>query len=314
MADFTPAKDRFSIPDQTAIIRGGAEEGVKGSLDSVYHPEEIESEDFVSPKNRIPGGGEGGIDRFFSHSESTDPELQSLYKEFVEEKDLSMYLDADGKTLLSLVPRDMSEHKVKELFGLWLAGQGPKEEERVANAVVHEREKTPLENPGRVEVDKEGFHLGINRQRLARKASKKERGNIEDFWGNWAKVKNMDRSDIDALGFGIDRGKISTVIMKLKGGESITIPSYIFRSAFDGVKPHHDRVTGDVTGFVFKNLNGESGYIHPRTPQHKLDTVMSKIHMNGVGLPKNTRFFITPYEKESPIPVELPKVRAYTTS
>src|SRR3990170_4428939 len=106
--------DRFSTPDESAVIRGAVEEGIKEEWENIYHPEEVESKDFVPSKDRVRGGGESGIDRFFSHPESTDPEMIDLYKEFVAEEGLSMYLDDDNKTWLSLVPQNMSEHKVKE--------------------------------------------------------------------------------------------------------------------------------------------------------------------------------------------------------
>ena len=63
----------FDIPDETAIIRGSSESGIKKKWENVYHPEEIDSEDFVSPKGRTGGGGEGGIDLLFDDPDNADP-------------------------------------------------------------------------------------------------------------------------------------------------------------------------------------------------------------------------------------------------
>lgn len=150
-------------------------------------------------------------------------------------------------------------------------------------------------------VDEVGFHIGLNRQSLERKANSRDKVAVEEVWKNWAKVENLDGSQIEAVGFGVEGKKISNVMMKLKDGSSIIIPAPVFRSVFDGVRPYHDKISGDVTGFEFKNLNSEVGYIHPKTPQDKLDVVMKKMHMNGTPLPESVRFFITSYEERIPV-------------
>ena len=268
--------DRFSLPDQSAIIRGHADEGIKGDWDKICHPEELDSSDEPQNKERIRGGGVGSEDLYQENPENLNPEYLHLKEEYKEAQ-------LNGET---------------RIFNDWLnsddAGIAKKEESAI---------KSPIKTKEHLEVDKVGFHLGINRQNLIRKADSRDKGAVEDFWGYWAKVKNLNKSDVDAIGFGVDGKKISSIIMKLKDGSSITIPAHIFRSVFDGVKPYHDKVTGDVTGLEFKNLNGERGYIHPQTPQDKLERVMKKMHLNGQVLPDDVRFFIGPFEP--PIPIDM---------
>ena len=54
---------REHIPDEAAIIAGVAESGIKKEWEGIFHKEEVESH--VVVHGRIPGGGEGGLDRLF---------------------------------------------------------------------------------------------------------------------------------------------------------------------------------------------------------------------------------------------------------
>ena len=47
---------RDVIPDESAIIRGAAEEGIKGEWEDIFHPEETRD---IPRGERIPGGGKG---------------------------------------------------------------------------------------------------------------------------------------------------------------------------------------------------------------------------------------------------------------
>ena len=105
----------FDIPDETAIIRGSSESGIKKKWENVYHPEEIDSEDFVSPKGRTGGGGEGGIDLLFDDPDNADPELRHLYGKFLQEKYHLKLDEAHG-----LSAREIPEWKLKAQFGEWL--------------------------------------------------------------------------------------------------------------------------------------------------------------------------------------------------
>lgn len=268
--------DRFSLPDESAVIRSHADEGIKGDWDKIYHPEESDSLDASQNKKRVRGGGVGSEDLFQENQQNLNPEHLHLKEEY----------------------RKAQENGETRVFNDWLNS-----DDAVISRQGEPVAKPPTKAKEHLEVDKVGFHLGINRQNLNRKADGRDKGAVEDFWGSWAKVGNSDKSDVDAIGFGVDGKKISSIIMKLKDGSSITIPAHIFRSVFDGVKPYHDKFTGDVTGFEFKNLSGERGYIHPLTPQDKLEGVMKKMHMNGQALPNDVRFFIGPFE--SPIPIDM---------
>lgn len=262
------------MPDQSSVIRSHAEEGIKVKWNNIHHPEESESPDVVVSKERIPGGGEGSEDLYEEAPENMDPEYIHLKEE---------YKDA----------QKMGEAKS---FQDWLNSDDVKVEGAKESAPEHTQKVTE-----RPKVDEAGYHIGLNRTNLTRKADERDQGAVEDFWGYWTKVKDLDKSDIEAIGFGVNGKKISTVIMQLKDNSSITIPAPIFRSVFDGVGPYHDKASGDVTGFEFKNLKGWKGFIHPGTPQDKLDGVMKKMHLNGRPLPENTRFFITSFGERIPV-------------
>ena len=256
------------------MIRGQAEEGIKSGWENIHHPEESNSPDAVSSKDRIPGGGVGGEDLYQEAPENMNPEYIHLKEEY----------------------KDAQEMGEKKSFQDWLNSDDTKVIRK--EELVPELPKKVIE---RAKVDEIGYHIGLNRENLARKTDKRDQGAVEDFWGNWTKVKDPAKSEIEAIGFGVNGKKISTVIMQLKDNSSITIPAPIFRSVFDGVSPYHDKASGDVTGFEFKSLKGWKGFIHPNTPQDKLDAVMKKMHLNGKPIPENTRFFITSFEERIPV-------------
>lgn len=315
MSDSIVGKDRFSTPDLTAKIRGSSEEGVVGSFDNVFHSEEFDSGNSKPyfKGDRISGGGEGGIDGFFDHPESSDPEMMILYKEFIREKRLPMYLDDDGKTLLSLIPGNMSESGAKEAFGLWLsqdddkkpAKQISKSKEKQVGQVSKLSEGLKPED----KVDTKGFNLVLYQPALdrltegavgevAKKEAERNRGAVKDFWGVWTHGPN----EIKAIGFGVDerKTKVTTVIMRLKDGTSITLPAHVFRKVFD--VRHRERNTG-VSGLEFVGGNGLKGYIDPFTPPYKLKEIMSKVNINGVKLNPDVRVWIGPYERIKKAPV-----------
>jgi hypothetical protein len=273
-----PSKHEFSLPDKKSMLSRASEEGVKAKWEKIKEPsEELTSPDDVPNKERLSGGGLGSEDLAEISSGNMDPEYLHLREEY----------------------KDAQEMGEKKSFQDWLNSD---------DAEVIRKVDLPPEPPKKVieraKVDEVGYHIGLNRGNLVRKTDKRDRGAVEEFWGNWTQVKDLSKSEIEAIGFGVIGKKISTVIMQLKDNTSITIPAPIFRSVFDGVAPYHDKESGDVTGFEFKNLKGWKGFIHPNTPQDKLDAVMRKMHLNGKSLPDNTRFFITSFEER--IPVELP--------
>jgi hypothetical protein len=275
--DVSP-KHEFSLPDQKSMLSRASDEGVKEKWDRIKEPaEESLSPDEVPNKERPKGGGLGSEDLAEIVSNNMDSEYLHLREEY----------------------KDAQEMGEKKSFQDWLNSDDTK---------VIRKEELSSEPTKRViekaKVDEVEYHIGLNRENLARKADNRDRGAVEDFWGYWTKVKDSGKSDIEAIGFGVNGKKISTVIMQLKDNSSITIPAPIFRSVFDGVSPYHDKVSGDVTGFEFKNVKGWKGFIHPNTPQDKLEAVMKKMHLNGKPLPGNTRFFITSFEER--IPVEFP--------
>ena len=274
------SKHEFSLPDQKTMLSRASDEGIKEKWENIKAPaEESASPDEVTNKERLSGGGLGSEDLSDIESNNMDPEYIHLREEY----------------------KDAQEMGEKKSFQDWLNSDDTK---------VIRKEELASEPPKKVKeqakVDEVGYHIGLNRENLTRKAAKRDQGAVEDFWGYWTKVKDPNKSDIEAIGFGVNGKKISTVIMQLKDNSSITIPAPIFRSVFDGVSPYHDKATGDVTGFEFKNLKGWKGFIHPNTPQDKLDAVMRKMHLNGKPLPGNTRFFITSFEEREKIPLEFP--------
>jgi hypothetical protein len=102
--------ERFHTPDETAVIRGMSETGVKGKWDDIFNGEEV---DDTVQHGRTTGGGEGAIDKFFTDSENADPELKYLYKEYLFE---TKNIHSDLETR----PQYSPEENLKEGFLLWL--------------------------------------------------------------------------------------------------------------------------------------------------------------------------------------------------
>ena len=371
--------DRFSIPDESATIRGASEEGIKGKWENIYHPEELDASGSkpYQKGDRIRGGGLGGVDRFSEHPDASDPEMIHLMKAYKtrgrsDNRTFNQWLNdepisPEGKKERFGVRIDLGqmgydtelyenvflplskiwtdrETKVKYVVGInhdddemifqnrevvsvpvktfndvlgkqvlksgdhirTRVGRPEREDpNRFVEALRHLRlgsgtfkgEDVSAEFPAQKELDREGFHLGLSPSGLRRKVmSGKERGDVMDFWSAWAKVKDLDKSEVRTVEFDIKNGKISHVIMQWKDGQSIRIPSHIFRSVFSGVKPFKDQLTGEITGFSFTNLNGQTENIEPGTSPAKLREVMGKTNMNGKPLPPDTVFRFTNFE------------------
>lgn len=110
------ALKREHIPDETAVIASEAESGIKKEWDDIFHKEEEEGH--VILHGRIPGGGEGGLDRLFDKPEAVSPEIRLLQKDFL--------LDAYGVDSLEELAEvsgeqtDTLKDKVKSDFLNWI--------------------------------------------------------------------------------------------------------------------------------------------------------------------------------------------------
>lgn len=110
------ALKREHIPDEAAIIGSEAESGIKKEWDDIFHKEEQGSH--VVVHGRIPGGGEGGLDRLFDKPQEVSPEILLLQRDF--------FIDTYGVNSLEELARISGEQietlkdKVKGDFLSWI--------------------------------------------------------------------------------------------------------------------------------------------------------------------------------------------------
>jgi len=122
------------------------ESGVKGSIDTVKEPEELE-EMYEKGSNAWPHGnpdkkkyiGDMGktdaVDMLFDRPGEVDPELRARYvNEFVPANGYSLPLDERGKPVGLIPYEDVDEEELKAEFSKWLDGQDL--EEKNGNAEV----------------------------------------------------------------------------------------------------------------------------------------------------------------------------------
>jgi hypothetical protein len=279
----TENRHPLGITDRvTTMIRGEADDGIKESWSKIVHKDEVPDEETASKSEGLDHATGGGInpeDIGEVYGENVDPELEHLRNEYLIAVDsgygkpFDAWLKDEKERETPTLKVRRYETKGKDRNGKKAAFSIVRPESKpdpdtfnlIFNKVAFDRLTKDVEGPGREEADK-------------------NRAAVNSFYENWTSFND----DIEAIGFGTQKGKLESIIMQLKKDKNgnypnaIEVPIEVFRRVF-GINPHKGK-RGEIDGIEIGWGTGERGFINPYTSHEILEKLMARLSIDGVKL------------------------------